>query len=75
MNQPIPPEAARGKKLAQKLLSKCDQPGYGPFAAMFAGQTILTKCAESARREGNAAAWNIWLKQTLEILYLPEASS
>lgn len=68
-------EAHRGKLQADKLLSNCDRKGFGPFVAMFAAQCILVKCCESARREGNASAWNEWLRATLEILYLPEASS
>lgn len=73
MNQPI--EAKRGKAQADKLLSACDRKGFGPFVAMFAAQCILVKCAESARRGGNAAAWNAWLRETLEILFLPEVSA
>lgn len=70
-----PVEVQRGQKLGQKLLTKCDRPGYGPFAAMFAGQTIFVKCAEVARRGGHARAWNEFLDETLAVLRLPEANS
>jgi hypothetical protein len=70
-----PIEADKGAALGAKWLRHCDQKGLGPFVAMFAAQTILTKCAEVARRAGNATAWNQWLTEALEILRLPEATS
>lgn len=73
ISEPI--EATRGKKIGQRILKQCDAENLGPFVAMFAAQVVLVKCCEVARRAGNAAAWNAWLKAVIEILYLPEATS
>ncbi len=73
MTEPI--EISRGRKIGERVLRQCDRDGFGPFVAMFAGQTILTKCAESARRNGQAAAWNAFLRDALAVLELPEVSA